>query len=63
MAANTYSYKLVGPLYLKATYNHVESFNYNIYGTYDGSNSAILYVEGYLTYNCPDYSEELNNSQ
>ena len=53
MAANTYSYKLVGPLYLKATYNHVESFNYNIYGTYN-NNQAILYVEGYLTYNCPD---------
>ena len=55
MAANTYAYKLIGPLYLKATYNHIESFNYNIYGTYDRNNyKAILYVEGFLTYNCPD---------
>jgi hypothetical protein len=30
IAANTYSYKLVGPLYLKATINHITSFNYAI---------------------------------
>ena len=53
IAANTYSYKLVGPLYLKIIMNHIENFNYNIYGLYNGS-SATLWIEGYLTYNCPD---------
>jgi len=53
IAANTYSYKLVGPLYLKVIMNHIENFNYNIYGLYDG-NEATLWIEGYLTYNCPD---------
>ena len=53
IAANTYSYKLVGPLYLKVTMNHIENFNYNIYGLYNGS-TATLWIEGYLTYNCPD---------
>ena len=53
IAANTYSFKLVGPLYLKATINHIENFNYNIYGIYDGG-EATLWIEGYLTYNCPD---------
>jgi len=33
--------------------NHIENFNYNIYGTYNGS-TATLWIEGYLTYNCPD---------
>lgn len=53
IAANTYAYKLVGPLYLKIIMNHIENFNYNIYGIYNGS-SATLWIEGYLTYNCPD---------
>lgn len=53
MKANTYSYKLVGPLYIKATYNHISDFSYNIYGTYNGTN-AELFVEGFITYNCPD---------
>lgn len=53
IAANTYSYKLVGPLYLKILFNHIENFNYNIYGIYDGTN-ATLWIEGYITYNCPD---------
>ena len=56
MAANTYSYKLVGPLYLKISLNHIQNFNYNIYGLYDKDGEATLWVEGFLTYNCPDGS-------
>ena len=59
IAANTYAYKLVGPLYLKLQFNHIENFNYNIYGLYDGG-QATLWIEGFLTYNCPDNS--LNTS-
>lgn len=51
--ANTYSYKLVGPLYLQAKVNHITDFSYNIFGTYDGKDAEI-YVEGIITYNCPD---------
>ena len=54
MPANTYSYKLVGPLYLKAKLNHIEEFDYNIYGEKNGQN-LILYVEALITYNCPDW--------
>ena len=55
IAANTYSYKLVGPLYLKIILNHIQNFNYNIYGLYDkDARSATLWIEGFLTYNCPD---------
>ena len=53
ITANTYSYKLVGPLYLKAVYNHIQNFNYNIYGIKDGNN-VTLWFEGVVTYNCPD---------
>ena len=31
-AVNTYAYKLIGPLYLKISLNHIQNFNYNIYG-------------------------------
>ena len=64
MAANTYAYKLIGPMYLKASLNHIDNFNYNIYGTYDESNNeATLWIEGYLTYNCPDGAVSfVNNS-
>jgi hypothetical protein len=50
---NTYAYKLVGPLYLKTTLNHIENVSYNIYGIYNGS-VATLWVEANITYNCPD---------
>ena len=30
--ANTYAYKLIGPLYLKITLNHIETFSFNIFG-------------------------------
>jgi hypothetical protein len=53
MAANTYSYKLVGPMYLKVNLNHIENFNYDIYGEYKDK-TATLIIEGYITYNCPD---------
>ena len=50
---NTYVYKLVGPLYLKAEYNHVREFNYNIEGSWDGT-LLELWIESTLIYNCPD---------
>ena len=50
---NTYAYKLVGPLYLKTTLNHIENVSYNIYGIYKDS-KATLWVEANITYNCPD---------
>ena len=55
MPVNTYSYKLVGPLYLKAELNHIQDFNYNIYGVKSGDNIANLYIESFITYNCPDW--------
>ena len=61
IAANTYSYKLVGPLYLKLSLNHAENFNYNVYGTYDGT-IATLWFEGYITYNCPDEASGHGNN-
>lgn len=53
IAANNFSYKLAGPLYLKVSYNHVHSFGYTINGTWDGTD-AKLKITGYFTYNCPD---------
>ena len=54
LALNTYTYKLVGPMYLKATLNHIESFNYNITGQYDDINKiAYIKIEATITYNCP----------
>lgn len=55
IATNTYAYKLVGPLYLQAKLNHIKEFSYNIYGVYNTEElSATLWVEAYITYNCPD---------
>ena len=55
LAINTYSYKLVGPMYLKVSLNHIESFSYNIYGnTNEDKTKAELFVEGFITYNCQD---------
>ena len=55
-SANTYSYKLVGPLYLKATLNHISGFNYNIYGVKNGDtgNAYTIWIEADIIYNCPD---------
>ena len=107
--ANTYSYKLIGPLYLKVNLNHIVRFNYNIYGIFNNyvdvenicyqegprnirsSETAVpkpinnipdncidsvyekefigngmvrklrLWVEGYITYNCPDSNYSVSN--
>lgn len=53
-AVNTYSYKLVGPLYLKVQLNHIQSFNYNIIPDINEQGDKSLIIEGYVTYNCPD---------
>lgn len=64
IAANTYAYKLVGPLYLKATLNHIQDFSYNIYGTYDKeTKEAELWIEGFVTYNCPDGITEVSTDE
>ena len=56
IATNTYAYKLVGPLYVKATLNHISEFNYNIYGiaTNDEKTSGEIWIEAFVRYNCPD---------
>lgn len=51
--ANTYSYKLVGPLYLKIQLNHINKFNYII----TGENKNYLKIRYIVEYNCPDYGE------
>ena len=61
LAVNTYAYKLVGPLYLKATLNHIEMASYNIYGINE-DNKVILWVESVITYNCPDGMPDENTS-
>ena len=61
IAANNFSYKLAGPLYLKASYNHVHSFGYTINGTWDGT-TATLKITGYFTYNCPDGVNTINDN-
>lgn len=52
---NTYSYKLVGPLYLKANLNHIENISYSIEGSYDKKNNkGTLTISADVIYNCPD---------
>ena len=61
---NTYSSKLVGPLYLKAQFNHVENFDYNIHGykSIEGDDEYVyLTIDGFFTYNCQDHQE--NNEE
>lgn len=60
--ANTYAYKLVGPLYLKATLNHVQNFTYNIYGI-KNQNGVTLWVVGNYIYNCPDGTSGLDTDK
>lgn len=52
--ANTYSYKLIGPLYLKIQLNHINKFNYII----TGENGNYLKIRYVVDYNCPDYGSE-----
>lgn len=66
MSVNTYAYKLVGPLYLKATLNHVKNFSYTINGhittnnisdengNYKSPITADITITATITYNCPD---------
>lgn len=52
---NTYSYKLVGPLYLKANLNHIENISYSIEGSYDKKDKkGTLTISADVIYNCPD---------
>lgn len=67
LALNTYSYKLVGPLYLKAKLNHPTDFSYNITGSKVTQETATglvtklqLTIDGTLTYNCPDGVDSSN---
>lgn len=61
IATNTYAYKLVGPLYVKATLNHIKEFNYNIYGVNsEEQNTAEIWIEAFITYNCPDGIETIS---
>lgn len=55
LPVNTYSSKLIGPMYLKAQFNHVQNFDYNITGYKDETSGRIeLIIEGIFTYNCQD---------
>lgn len=50
---NTYAYKLVGPLYIKAELNAPTDFDFSVSGTnHDGE--IELNINYVLTYNCPD---------
>ena len=69
IGANTYAYKLTGPLYLKAQFNHIQTFSYSMnmskvfQEVHQGEEAKFtinLYITGTATYNCPD-SEELQN--
>ena len=52
---NTYAYKLVGPMYMQLKVNHIQNFDFNIWGAYDKNNKILtLTIEGTATYNCPD---------
>ena len=54
MPVNTYSYKLIGPLYLKINFNRINSITYNIDGIKNSDRSVTLEVSTYIEYNCPD---------
>lgn len=53
--SNTYSYKLVSPIYLNLVYNIIQRFNYKIYIQKASSeNQYNIIIEGTFVYNCPD---------
>ena len=56
MAVNSYAYKLIGPLYLKAELNHIKNFDFSIEGTKIpcNTNEAEVLIRATITYNCPD---------
>lgn len=51
---NTYAYKLVGPLYLKATLNHVYNVNYTIQGSQIEEGQYKIIITASIQYNCPN---------
>ena len=62
IGANTYAYKLTGPLYLKAELNHIQTFSYSMNMSKTplegGSTFKIdLYITGTAVYNCPDSND------
>ena len=61
IGANTYAYKLTGPLYLKAELNHIQTFSYSInmskIMTSQNQFTINLYITGTAIYNCPDSGE------
>lgn len=62
VTANTYAYKLVGPLYLKVQLNHIQEFSFDVSGdkeSIEGSidNKITLYITADITYNCPDTAD------
>ena len=62
-ALNTYSFKLVGPLYLKATLNTIQNFSYTLIPDKD-ENYVTVKITADIDYNCPDgvfVQEEENN--
>lgn len=58
MATNTYSQKLIAPLCLKVTYNHITNFNFDIDGEKQADGTFTLTINGEVTYNCPDGAEK-----
>jgi hypothetical protein len=54
MAINSYAYKLIGPLYLKAELNHIKNFDFSIEGTKIPDDKAEILIRATITYNCPD---------
>ena len=62
LPVNTYSFKLVGPLYLKAQINHVENFDYNITGNRISNTEYDLFIDGFFTYNCPDTTNQIDEN-
>lgn len=63
-ALNTYSFKLVGPLYLKVTLNTIQSFSYELEVSKDDQ-YIYLAINAEISYNCPDgiSEDETDNNQ
>jgi hypothetical protein len=66
IGANTYAYKLTGPLYLKAELNHIQTFSYSMnmsktiletQPNEDPKFKLDLYITGTAVYNCPDSND------
>lgn len=61
---NTYGYKLVGPMYMKAELNHIQEFSFNITGSAEKvMNQGIkkykpeIRITATIIYNCPDNAQ------